>query len=166
MPETDPIFSTGSGSPQSDFANGALVYSIFGIKIYQRTIRDLKPDLDPLEIIRKLLENFEQEENINKSKSIASLHRVIENTHARRRLEKWALRVIVCYLIIVLIIVAATYTTIEAIGLPWFKFPPNIMIAILTTTTANIIGLGLIVLRGHFLASEANKKATQPPAST
>lgn len=28
------------------------------------------------------------------------------------------------------------------------------MVAILTTTTANIIGLGLIVLRGHFLAKE------------
>ena len=28
------------------------------------------------------------------------------------------------------------------------------MIAILTTTTVNIIGLGLIVLRGHFLAND------------
>ena len=29
------------------------------------------------------------------------------------------------------------------------------MIAVLTTTTVNIIGLGLIVLRGHFLANDA-----------
>lgn len=32
------------------------------------------------------------------------------------------------------------------------------MIAILTTTTVNIIGLGLIVLRGHFLANSDKYK--------
>jgi len=35
--------------------------------------------------------------------------------------------------------------------------PEHVMIAILTTTTVNIIGLGLIVLRGHFLANETTK---------
>lgn len=38
--------------------------------------------------------------------------------------------------------------------LPLLVIPNPIMIAILTTTTANIIGLGLIVLRGHFLAND------------
>ena len=32
------------------------------------------------------------------------------------------------------------------------------MYAILTTTTANILGLGFIVLRGHFPSKEKNKK--------
>lgn len=82
------------------------------------------------------------------------MHRVVENTSARQRLEKWSLRVIVWYLIIVCFIVFATYFNITE--RPLLKIPNPIMIAILTTTTANIIGLGLIVLRGHFLAKENN----------
>lgn len=32
------------------------------------------------------------------------------------------------------------------------------MIAVLTTTTVNVIGLGLIVLRGHFLANDNERE--------
>lgn len=115
-------------------------------------------DLNFIEKLTLLLEpgNF-NEEILRKSKDLTYLHRIYENTKARRRLEKWASRVIILYLLIVLGLVLGNYTTI---GYPTYlsfmnrvkmSIPPSIMITILSTTTVNIIGLGLIVLRGHFL---------------
>lgn len=85
---------------------------------------------------------------IDKTKELVRLHRIIENTRARRRLESWSLNVIVVYLLVVLMLVLGSYS------FDIISMPPQIMIAILTTTTVNIIGLGLIVLRGHFLAND------------
>lgn len=96
-------------------------------------------------------------ENIQKSKELTKLHRVVENTKARRRLEKWSLRVIATYLLIVFIIVIACYVDLhidEKKVYHIIEIPSEIMITILSTTTVNIIGLGLIVLRGHFLAND------------
>lgn len=154
--KSDPIFGIvdEDGHPSDSY----VFIRFFGIEI-RRKIKESKPDLDPLDVVRKLLEDFEHEESINKSRSVVHLHRIIENTHARRRLERWSLRVIATYLMIVFLIVFATYANIPAIKLPILDIPPNIMVAILTTTTANIIGLGLIVLRGHFLAKEDEKKS-------
>lgn len=78
---------------------------------------------------------------------------MVENTRARRRLEKWSLRVIAWYLIAVFFIVCLCYTNIRWLNI--ISIPHEIMIAVLTTTTINIIGLGLIVLRGHFLANDS-----------
>ena len=149
--QEDPIFGTSeSGGSANDSVTS---FSFFGYSI-RKTIKEAKPDLDPLEVVRKLLEDFEHTESIDKSHKVVHLHRIIENTHARRRLEKWSLRVIAAYLMIVCLIVIFTYAQVPSIGLPYLVIPDNIMVAILTTTTANIIGLGLIVLRGHFLAKE------------
>lgn len=155
--QQDPVFGRKTKGNASDSINGEYEYILFGLTVFRRSFKRKKPDLDPLDIIRQLLDDFEHQESIDKSKSVASLHRVIENTHARRRLEKWSLHVIAAYLFIVLGIVLTTYSKIPFLGLPWFDIEPKIMIAILTTTTANIIGLGLIVLRGHFLAKESDK---------
>lgn len=155
--QNDPVFGKKIRNNTPNEVNGEYAFILFGITIFRKKLKRKRPDLDPLEIVRQLLDDFEHTESIEKSKSIASLHRIIENTHARRRLEKWALKVIVTYLVLVLLIVITTYTSIDFIGLPWFHFDNQIMIAILTTTTANIIGLGLIVLRGHFLAKEHDK---------
>lgn len=124
---------------------------------FRHPLRKEKPDLDLLGVVRSSLDDFENkshQENIQKSEGLIALHRTVENTHARRRLEKWSLRVIALYLLIVLLIVVATYANVPYLDLPWLTIPNEIMIAILTTTTANIIGLGLIVLRGHFLAKD------------
>lgn len=145
--------NTDSNNANNNRLNEGLYIEFFGIKIYRKP-RAVKPELDPLEVVRKLLEDFEHEESINKSRRVVHLHRIIENTHARRRLEKWSLWVIATYLLVVLGIVLCTYAKIPFLGLPFLNIPDNIMVAILTTTTANIIGLGLIVLRGHFLAKE------------
>lgn len=153
----DPIFGNGNRSNTPSRNRKEYVIQVFGITIFQRGYKEAKPELDPLEVVRRLLEDFEHEESINKSHRVVHIHRIIENTHARRRLEKWSLRVIATYLLIVLGIVVCTFAQIPFLGLPFLDIPDNIMVAILTTTTANIIGLGLIVLRGHFLAKEKDK---------
>lgn len=110
-----------------------------------------KRELDVLDTIQTLLESEPTSDNISKCKDLSRLHRMVENTRARRRLEKWSLTVIAAYLVIVLSIVVASYSAIE--GFHLMDIPDGIMITILSTTTVNIIGLGLIVLRGHFLAN-------------
>lgn len=120
---------------------------------FKKPFAETKKDLNILETVDTLLDSSTTNENIEKSKELIRLHRVVENTKARRRLEKWSLKVISIYLFIVLAIVFLCYNKI-----PYLKdiicIEEKIMIAILTTTTVNIIGLGLIVLRGHFLAND------------
>ena len=68
---------------------------------------------------------------------------------------KVVFKVIALYLFVVLSIVVLCYSKIPFVsGFVQINIPPNIMITILSTTTVNIIGLGLIVLRGHFLAND------------
>lgn len=114
-------------------------------------------ELNVLDIVKDILTNKQDSKSINQSQELVKLHRVIENTKARKRLETWSLKVIVVYLVIVLLLVLSNY-----LYTGWFDatmdIPENVMIAILTTTTVNIIGLGLIVLRGHFLANEVTKE--------
>ena len=128
--------------------------------IFLSSKKEVKEELNVLDIVRDILSNKQDDKSINQSQELVKLHRVIENTKARRRLETWSLRVIVVYLIIVLILVVSNY-----LYTGWFDavmvIPENVMIAILTTTTVNIIGLGLIVLRGHFLANENTKNEEQ-----
>lgn len=135
-------------------------YSLHLVKCFFRhPLKKDKKDLELLEQVRSLLDVEVNDDNIEKSRLIVGLHRVVENTHARRRLERWSLRVIAVYLAVVFALVLCTYAHIPFLRLPFIYIPDNIMIAILTTTTANIIGLGLIVLRGHFLANENNKES-------
>lgn len=116
-----------------------------------------------VEVLQKLNEVLESgnltKGDLTLSKELAKLHRMVENTKARRRLEKWSLKIIKRYLIVILLLVILCYS--NNTGCKWidnFTIPNIVMNMILGTTTANIIGLGLIVLRGHFLASEKDKK--------
>lgn len=124
------------------------------VDFFHSPYKKQKRELNILDTIQTLLESETSDDNISRCQELSRLHRVVENTKARRRLEKWSLRVIAWYLIIVFAVVVVCYTNI-----PWLNvicIPWNIMVAILTTTTVNIIGLGLIVLRGHFLANDAS----------
>lgn len=118
---------------------------------FSKPFKEEKKDLNILDTVKALLESETTDGNIKKCKELIKLHRVVENTHARRRLEKWSLRVIAAYLFIVLAIVMLNYIQIDK---RIISIPEEIMITILSTTTINIIGLGLIVLRGHFLADD------------
>ena len=127
--------------------------------IFSEPFKEKKKDLNILDTVQSLLESETTDENIEKCKELTHLHRIIENTKARRRLEKWSLRVIAVYLFIVLCIVLATYISIPKLKLYFYiEIPDTIMVTILSTTTVNIIGLGLIVLRGHFLANDKSNE--------
>lgn len=93
-------------------------------------------------------------EMLDISRKLLEQQRILENTHARRRLERWATRVISWYLIVVLILVVFNGLTAMLSGKEQGFISSGIMAAILSTTTINIIGLGLIVLRGHFPQKE------------
>lgn len=132
-------------------------YLPYWVKLFfSKPFKEPKKDLNILEKVQALLDSEQTDENIGKCKELTLLHRVVENTRARRRLEKWSLRVIVVYLLVILSIVFLTYTDIGFFAENRLKLiiPDTIMITILSTTTVNIIGLGLIVLRGHFLAND------------
>lgn len=97
------------------------------------------------------------------SEKLLEQHRTIENTEARRRLEKWACRTIILYLI-------SVFALLVLNGLSRVLWPDvfkesgfisdTVMYVILSTTTVNVIGLGLIVLRGHFQSNEGNQHKT------
>lgn len=91
-----------------------------------------------------------QESLLKSTKELLRQQRMLEDTHARRRLERWATRVIAWYLIIVLIVVILNSIISAVADIEGGFISGGIMAAILTTTTVNIIGLGLIVLKGHF----------------
>lgn len=124
---------------------------------FSKPFKPAKKELDLMENVSSLLGGRTTSDNIEKVKSLIYLHRVIEKTKARRRLEKWSLRVIAIYLIVVFLLVVASYISVPELNVRLI-IPEHVMIAILTTTTVNIIGLGLIVLRGHFLANEMTKE--------
>lgn len=104
-------------------------------------------DLNLLDNVSTLLSTSDvtQEEIIQTVKHLVYLHRTTENTSARKRLEKWAKRVISWYLIAILIFVCVASLKYE-----WMKVSDTVMITILSTTTINILGLGFIILKGHF----------------
>lgn len=112
------------------------------------------------------------EEILNKCKELLRHQRMLEDTRARRRLEHWATKIISYYLIIVFIIlILSGFASVINIMLCQFcgidsKFiistdsvflSDKVLVVLLSTTTINIIGLGLIVLRGHFGNNEEKK---------
>lgn len=126
---------------------------------FSNPFKKRKTDLNLLKTIQLLLVDVvdidDDDKGMSKCRQFIYFHRIVENTMARRRLEKWASRVIVYYLIIVLLIIICNYITINPFS-KWVKMSiePAVMITILSTTTVNIIGLGLIVLRGHFMSND------------
>lgn len=132
-----------------------------------------KPDLNLLDQVEVLLINTGEAPSdavIEKCKDLMALHRIKENTDARRRLEKWASRAIVYYLIAVGIIILLNDSDFS-ISFSFFKWTSKldlsdmVLVTLLSTTTINILGLGFIVLKGHFKASEINISSENPLAS-
>lgn len=102
--------------------------------------------------------NLDNEKTIEASRKLLEQQRIIENTRARRRLERWVTRLITWYLLAVFLLIVSNGLATWATGRAEGFISSTIMAAILTTTTINIIGLGLIVLRGHFLSSDKSPK--------
>lgn len=121
-----------------------------------------KKDLDILGTVQSLPESETTDGNIKKSGEPIRLHRIAGNTKAGRGPGKRSLRAIAAYLFIVPCIVSASHVPIPAAG-PYFGtgIPNPIMITVLSAATVNIIGLGLIVLRGRFLANDKSNEANE-----
>lgn len=129
---------------------------------FSAPFKEKKKDINILDTVSSLLESETTPENLDKCKELVHLHRIVENTKARRRLEKWSLRVIAIYLFIVLTIVICNYIAVPLLsGYMDIHVTEPIMITILSTTTVNIIGLGLIVLKGHFLANDKSNSMSK-----
>ena len=134
-----------------------------GFKIYSFIKRlfcspSPKKELNLLEQVSVLLNTEPGEPSsplIEKCKQFIQLHRIVENTSARKRLEKWAKRIIVWYLITVFIIILLNNNG-DKDTKSWYllSLSDSVLITLLSTTTVNIIGLGLIILRGHFYTKE------------
>jgi len=97
-------------------------------------------------------------ETIEASKHLLEQQRMLEDTRARRRLERWATRTITWYLVVVLALVIANGIVSSVSGKEGTFITGGIMTVVLTTTTINVIGLGLIVLRGHFPQKDKSKE--------
>jgi len=132
-------------------------YLVFIIKcFFSKPFKKEKKDIDLLDQVKLLLDTDPSNNDVmKKCEQFIELHRIVENTRARRRLEKWASRIIAVYLLVVLGIVICNYTSVKPFC-DWgtMSISQPVMITILSTTTVNIIGLGLIVLRGHFLMND------------
>lgn len=155
-----------------------------GYKIFQYVKRFFcnKPlpqkELNLEDVVRNLISPFAEEpsmpipdETLNKCQELLRHQRTLEDTRARRRLERWATSVIGLYLTLVFCLIVANgvvlmntpIDTIELIGksntiVKRGFISDSVMSVILTTTTINIIGLGVIVLKGHFNQKQKDKK--------
>lgn len=98
-------------------------------------------------------ETAHKEENINATKEFLKLHRLMENTKARRRLERWAVRLTCSYLVTVALIVICNAMKISIfIGGKehTLSLSDGIIITLLSTTTVNVLGLAVIMMKGMF----------------
>lgn len=73
------------------------------------------------------------------SERLLSLQRTIDDTQARRRLERWATRTISWYLLVVLVLILANALISSVCNIKNGFISSAIIGAILTTTTINII---------------------------
>lgn len=99
------------------------------------------------------------------SRKLLVQQRIMDDTKARRRLEKWARNTILGYLITVFLLVVLNGLS----QIYWQDIFPDhgfisdtVMTVILSTTTVNIIGLGVIVLRGHFPSYSTEEDLKNP----
>lgn len=118
-----------------------------------------KKDLNLIDHVGNLLQAGDTDpDTVQKCDHFIALQRHMENTSARKRLERWAKYVISIYLIVVLCLLLLNGGLLSKYCIA-LDISDELMIVILSTTTINIIGIGLIVLRGHFynVKSKANK---------
>lgn len=75
------------------------------------------------------------------------LERYADTSSLRRRTAKWVMWIVSLWLAAVIIVLVCA-------GLEWVTLSNRVLIALLTTTTVNILGLPLVVLRGLYPKEE------------
>ena len=107
-------------------------------------------------IIVQLSDRVDSPQMLEASRALLEQQRIQDNSHARRRLERWATRTISWYLIDVAVLVVSNGIVSMFTHNHDGFISSGIMAGILSTTTINVIGLGFIVLKGHFQHHEEN----------
>jgi hypothetical protein len=123
--------------------NGAYKVWFNILRFFRNPYPKEKKELDLLDVVDLLISTGDPENVADSCKQYVDLHRIVENTRARRRLEKWVTRLISSYLFFVFAFIVASYT------FRW-EISGGIIVTLLSTTTINIVALGLILVRGLF----------------
>lgn len=77
-----------------------------------------------------------------------------QDTHFRRWLSIWVMVIVPCWLLLVMILMYFT-------GFGLTSFSDTSIVALLSTTTVNVLGLAFIVLRGMFPQRLLNKESVK-----
>lgn len=124
--------------------------------LFKNPFKRPKRELNLLEQVEVLINTGDPATVVDYCEKYIFLHRIVENTRARRRLERWITRLISVYLFIVFLLIGLSY------ALQW-QTPIGVIITILSTTTINIVALGYILVRGLFHEHEENDIKKEKP---
>lgn len=127
--------------------------------IFRNPFKEPKRELNLLEQVEVLINTGGSGNVIDYCERYIYLHRIIENTRARRRLERWVTRLVSTYLLIVFALIVTSYI------LKW-DLPLGVIITILSTTTVNIVALGYILVRGLFHENENEDAKNEVPKNS
>lgn len=123
---------------------------------FRNPFKEPNRELNLLEQVEVLINTGDSGDVIDYCERYIYLHRIIENTRARRRLERWVTRLVSTYLLIVFALIVTSYI------LKW-DLPLGVIITILSTTTVNIVALGYILVRGLFHENEGHETKSENP---
>lgn len=126
---------------------------------FRNPFKEPKRELNLLEQVEVLINTGDSGDVIDYCERYIYLHRIIENTRARRRLERWVTRLVSTYLLIVFALIVTSYM------LKW-DLPLGVIITILSTTTVNIVALGYILVRGLFHENESEDAKKEVPKNS
>ena len=158
----------------SETSGNAIPWTNFFYKIWWNIRRlfinpfcEQKKELRLLDQVELLISEGDAGSVAETCEKYITLHRIVENTRARRRLERWVTRLIVFYLLMVFILLSTNslHSWLETKGLPFIYMDEKIIIALLTTTTINIVALGIILVRGLFHEDEDKDVGKEKPLS-
>lgn len=136
-------------------------------RLFTNPFKEKKKELRLLDQVGIIISEGDAVKVAETCEKYIALHRIVENTRARRRLERWVTRLIVGYLLIVFILVLTNSFSpwLAYKSLPNMKMDTSIVIALLTTTTVNIVALGLILVRGLFHEHEDKDMSKEKPST-
>lgn len=136
-------------------------------RLFTNPFKEKKKELRLLDQVGIILSEGDAEKMAETCEKYIALHRIVENTRARRRLERWVTRLIVGYLLIVFLLVLSNSfsTWLANKSLPYVSMDSGIVIALLTTTTVNIVALGIILVRGLFHEHENSDMNREIPSA-
>jgi len=168
VPETNKNNAT-LGNTESPISWKYFFFKIwFNVKrLFLNPFKERKPELRLLEQVDILINESEDSDKVTGTcEKYIALHRIVENTKARGRLEKWITKLIAYYLFAVfaVVVLAALSHEKSPLGFELFKLSDTVMITILSATAVNIVALGIILVRGLFHENESHDLSKEKPS--